>query len=279
MLPVHTIKHNMKILTSGSGPSDANWKYWPTWTKMLPLYFQCRHKDVSGPAAGNLFIARSLIYHLQRFRPDVIIAQWNFDRYDLYVGQQKFVDQIHQSKSNRNFIVDVPTGGKTTEGTGYWCSSKDNIVSWKKYYVENIQSEKGTLLDDLQNMLTLQNVCERHNIKYRFFMHGIINHDFLNADAEIKSLYDEIDWDNLIGTSIEESKSKYAGTHDFNDIEETGKTTSVPNPLVQFDILHNTVTPALEALGVIPRQDRDRIKQYCEQKQNALTELYKNKDV
>lgn len=269
----------MKILTGGSGPSDANWKYWPTWTRMLPLYFRCRHRDVSGPAAGNLFIARSLIYHLQRFRPDVIIAQWNFDRYDLYVGQQSFVDEIHQSGSNRNFMVDVPSGGKTTQGTGYWCSSKDNVVSWKKYFVENIQSKKGTLLDDLQNMLTLQNVCERRDIKYRFFMHGVVDHEFLQADAELKSLYDEIDWSNLIGTSIEESKMKYKDTQQFDHVEETGKTTHVPNPLVQFDILHNTVGPVLETLGATPRDDRERLKQYCEQKQKSLSQQHKANDV
>lgn len=266
----------MKILTGGSGPSDANWKYWPTWTRMLPLYFRCKHQDVSGPAAGNLFIARSLIYHLQRFKPDVIIAQWNFDRYDLYVGQQRFVDEIHASDSNRNFVVDVPSGGKTTHGTGYWCSSKDNIVPWKKYFVENIQSRKGTLLDDLQNMVTLQNICERHNIKYRFFMHGIINHQYLTADQETRSLYDEVDWKALMGDSIEESKARHAGTQQFNNIEETGKTTQVPNPLVQFDILHNTVAPVLRTMGATQRQDIERLKRYCEQKQNMLTEAYRN---
>ena len=266
----------IKILTGGSGPSDARWKYWPTWTRMLPLYFRCRHQDVSGPAAGNLFISRSLIYHLQRFKPDVIIAQWNFDRYDLYVGQQPFVDQIHASTSNRNFIVDVPSGGKTTQGTGYWCSSKDNVIDWKKYFVENIQSRKGTLLDDLQNMLTLQNVCERHNIKYRFFMHGRVNHDALKQDTEIRSLYDEIDWQALMGDSIEESKMKYADTQQFNNIEETGKTTQVPNPLVQFDILHNTVAPVLRHLGVTQRKDIERLKRYCEQKQNTLAEGHIN---
>lgn len=269
----------MKILTGGSGPSAASWKYWPTWTRMLPLYFRCQHRDVCGPAAGNLFISRSLIYHLQKFKPDVVIAQWNFDRYDLYVGQQQFVDQIHQSSSNRNFIVDVPSGGNTTEGTGYWCSSKDNIVAWKKYFVENIQSKKGTLLDDLQNMLTLQYICERHNIKYKFFMHGSVDHNFLKADSETKSLYDEIDWSKHIATSITESARRYASTQKFSDIEETGKKTSIPNPLVQFDILHNTVAPALELLGVTPRNDIERLRQYCEQKQKSLTELYKNKNV
>ena len=265
----------MKILTAGSGPSDSKWKYWPTWTKMLPLYFRCQHLDVSGPAAGNLFIARSLIYHLQRFNPDVIVAQWNFDRYDLYVGRQRFVDEIHDSNSIRNFIVDVPSGGKTTRGTGYWCSSKDDIVPWKKYYVDNIQSRKGIFMDDLQNMLTLQNVCERHGIKHRFFLHGDIDHEYLKSDSEIKSLYDEIDWGNLIG-SIEQSKIKYADTRDFKHVEETGRLTQVPNPLVQYDILHNTVAPALQAMGVEPRHNIERIKRYCEQKQNALIEAHKD---
>jgi len=269
----------MKILTGGSGPSDAKWKYWPTWTKMLPFYFNCKHKDVSGPAAGNLFITRSLIYHLQKFKPNIIIAQWNFDRYDLYVGQQKFVDEIYQSKSNRNFILDIPAGGKTTYGTGYWCSSKDNIVAWKKYYVENIQSKKGTILDDLQNMITLQNVCERHKIIYKFFMHGIIDQNFLKSDIEIKSLYDEINCNNLIEPSREESKKKYIGYEEFNYIEEKGKITHVPNPLVQFDILQNTVAPVLQILGVKQKNNIERLKKYCEQKQKSLTDSYKNKNV
>ena len=149
-------------------------------------------------------------------------------------------------------------------------------MPWKKYFVEHIQSRKGTLLDDLQNMLTLQNVCERHHIKYRFFMHGRVNHDELSRDPEIGSLYDEIDWKALMGDSIEESKSKYADTQQFNNIEETGKTTQVPNPLVQFDILHNTVAPVLKHLGATPRKDIQRLKRFCEQKQKTLSETHSN---
>jgi len=127
--------------------------------------------------------------------------------------------------------------------------------------------------------VTLQNICERRNIQYRFFMHSVVDHEHLTADQELKSLYDEIDWSALVGTSIEETKMKYTTTQQFNEIEETGKTTFVPNPLVQFDILHNTVAPVLRTMGATQRNDIERLKRYCEQKQNTLTKAYNNKNV
>lgn len=181
------------IITAGSGPSYSRWRHWPTWTKMLPLYFNCKHVDVSAPAAGNLYIARSVIRQLDNTTPDVLLVQWNFGKFDLYVENQEFIDIVLNSRSIRNFIVD-PEDSKTTTGAGYWCSSNDNTVEWKKYYNEKIKSKAGAAMDDLQNMLTLQNLCYKKNIYYRFLTHSDVEHEFLATNKNTKSIYKEIDW-------------------------------------------------------------------------------------
>ena len=268
----------LKILTGGSGPSYAGWKYWPTWTKMMPFYFRCKHKDGSGPAAGNLYIARSLIYNIQQWKPDIVIAQWNFNRYDVFAGQQTFVDEVINSKSIRNFILDMPSG-KLTTGSGYWCSSTDDVVPWKQYYVNNIKSDLGTHLDDLHNMITLQNICERYKIKYKFLMHDPVQHNVLQENEQTKSLYDEVDWQHFVGPSLEEIKKTHPTRHiNFKFIEETGRNTSIPNPMMQYDILEKSLAPVLTSMGVEKRNNVDRIKRYCEQKQNSMWEKYKKKN-
>ena len=261
---------HMKILTGGSGPSFAGWKYWPTWTRMMPLYFHCGHKDVSGPAAGNLYISRSLIYHLQQMQPDIVIAQWNWDRFDVYVGQAPFAQTVSHSSSNRNFILDLPSSSVTAD-TGYWCSSKDNVIPWKKFYSEQIQSQKGTDMDDLQHMITLQEVCRRRGIQYRFLMHSPVPHARLTADSETHSLYREIDWQNCILPSLSEIRKNHATSHQqFDRIEEAGRITNVLNPMTQYSVLSDLLHPHLVSMGVTVRPNADRLAQYCRTKQDSL---------
>jgi hypothetical protein len=234
------------IITAGSGPSYSRWQYWPTWTKLLPLYFVCKHIDVSAPAAGNLYICRSVINQLQNIQPDTVLVQWNFGKFDLYVENQEFIDVVLNSKSIRNFIVD-PANSKTTNGAGYWCSSNDDTVEWKKYYNEKIKSKTGAAMDDLQNMLTLQNLCHKKNIYYRFLTHSDVDHRFLSTDKSTKSIYKEIDWslqvtDRSLQTIIDAHPSAI-----YNVSPE--RESIVPCADLQWSLLDKIIAPILSARG------------------------------
>lgn len=248
------------IITAGSGPSYSQWRYWPTWTKLLPLYFNCKHIDVSAPAAGNLYICRSVIRALENFTPDTVLVQWNSNKFDLYVENQEFIDLILNSKSIRNFIVD-PKNSKTTTGPGYWCSSNDNTVGWKKYYNEKIKSLTGTAMDDLQNMLTIQNFCDLKKIKYGFFLHSDINHQTLSANPNTRSLYREIDWSRQI---TKDSISTIVKTHPSNIYNVSPEREAiVPCADIQWFLLDSIIAPFLESMDFEKNEKYDSLKNIC----------------
>lgn len=249
-----------KILTAGSGPSYSQWRYWPTWTALLPLSFRCTHKDVSAPAAGNLYIARSIIRAFEEFTPDLVLVQWNMGKFDLYVEDQKFINLVLNSNSTRNFIVD-PKNSKTTENAGYWCSSNDNTIEWKKYYNENIKSDTGTAMNDLQNMLTVQNFCDLKKIKYGFFLHNDVNHKVLANNPNIKSLYQEIDWTRQIA---KESIATVVDAHPSKIYNVSPERRSIiPCADIQWFLLDSIVAPFLESTGFQKNKKYNSLKNIC----------------
>jgi hypothetical protein len=174
--------------------------------------------------------------------PDVLLVQWNFGKFDLYVENQEFIDTVLNSKSIRNFIVD-PENSKTTTGAGYWCSSNDNTVEWKKYYNEKIKSKTGTDMDDLQNMLTLQNLCQKKNIYYRFLLHSDIDHESLSSNDNTKSIYKEIDWSLQATDKSLQTIMKSHPSAIYNVSAE--RESIVPCADIQWSLLHNIICPIL----------------------------------
>lgn len=257
---INPTKNNQSIITAGSGPSYSKWKFWPTWTRMLPLYFVCRHLDCSAPAAGNRYIARSVITNWND--PDVVLVQWNLGKYDIYIEPDEFRQQVKNSQSERNFIVDIFTG-KTTDGPGYWCSSYDNTVEWKKYYNEHIKSDTGTAVDDLENMLMLQNFCARKNVKYRFTLHDQINHEWLESNPMTRPYHREIDWGLMFG----EPGLSYLYHHhvSFQDhVEVPGHGRHVPVAKFQYWYLDSIVAPVLESMGFVKQSKFQQLKEIAE---------------
>jgi len=260
------------IITAGSGPSYSKWRYWPTWTKLLPLYFNCKHIDVSAPAAGNLYICRSVINQLEKVRPDIVLVQWNFGKFDLYVENQEFIDIVLNSKSIRNFIVD-PANSKTTNEAGYWCSSNDNTVEWKKYYNEKIKSKTGTAMDDLQNMLTLQNLCCKKNIYYRFFTHSDVDHDFLSTNKNTKPIYKEIDWSLQV---TDQSLQAIISAHPSSIYNvSTERESIVPCADIQWFLLDKIISPILLDKGYKKNKKYSSLESLCKKFTKESYEKYK----
>jgi hypothetical protein len=192
--------------------------------------------------------------------PDVLLVQWNFGKFDLYVENREFIDIILRSHSIRNFIVD-PNNSKTTTGAGYWCSSNDDTVEWKKYYNEKIKSKTGTAMDDLHNMLTLQNLCYKKNIYYRFFTHSDIDHNFLSTNKDTKSIYKEIDWslqltDRSLQTMIDDHPSAI-----YNVSPE--RESIVPCADIQWFLLDEIISPILSERNYEKNKKYLSLKSLC----------------
>lgn len=230
---------------------------------MLSLAYRCRHIDVSGPAAGNKFLSRAVITKFEDITPDLVLMQWNFGKFDIYCEHKEFTDIITNGTGIRNFLVDIHTG-KTTVGPGYWCSSVDNTVEWKKYYNEKIKSKTGTAVDDLESMLNLQNICARKNIRYNFFTHDDVDHDFLSNNKHTRPFYKEIDWQAQIFDSV---RTMYKNHSSF-EFDTSGKTTKfhwVPNADFQYFFLTEKLSTLMQELGIDSKTLPD-LKDYCHSK-------------
>lgn len=253
------------ILAAGSGPSYSRWSHWPTWTKMFPMMYSANLVDASGPAAGNKFLYRSVLHKLQSVDPDLVLVQWNLGKFDLYVENQKFIDSIVNGKSIRNFIVEIESGKTLVTGPGYWCSSYDNTVEWKRMYNELIKTNRGTAMDDLDNMINLQNICSKKNIDYKFFCHDTIDHEYLSTDLHTKSLYHEIEWAREVFPSVHQMYL----AHESHQYDTSGKVAEfhwVPNADWQYWFLTEMISKITDPMGIARRPNWHQIKDYCHNK-------------
>lgn len=259
------------VITAGSGPSYSRWAFWPVWTKLLPLTHNCRVVDVSGPAAGNKFISRSVLTELSKTTPDLVLVQWNLGKYDIYSENPEFLQSVTKGSGIRNFIVDLHSC-QTTVGPGYWCSSYDNTHPWKRYYNETIKSDAGTAMDDLESMLNLQNLCAKKNIPYRFFTHDTIDHEFFSNNINTRPFYNEIDWDCQLIDSVTELYQ----SHESKElhVEIPGHGNAVPNSRFQWYLLSQHISSKLAQFDISPRNNWEQIKNYCDTKATEIHDKY-----
>ena len=230
------------------------------------MLYKCRIIDTSGPAAGNRYIFRSVITRAQDVTPDLILVQWNFGKFDIYIQHQPCADEITQGTGIRNFLLDIHTG-KTTTGPGYWCSSIDNTVPWKKYYNKYIKSKVGTALDDLEAMISLQNYCAKRNILYQFFTHDNVDHDFLSTDQHTRIFYNEIDWSNQVFDSVITMYTSHPA-YQFNISGLSRDYHWVPNADWQYWFANTQVSNLLASVGIHKKTPYENsiIKNYCHDK-------------
>jgi hypothetical protein len=261
------------IITSGSGPSYSKWAFWPLWTKLLPFTHRCKVIDVSGPAAGNKFISRSVITELYKSQPDLVMVQWNFGKFDIYSENSEFLKSVREGAGIRNFIVDLHTC-TTTDGPGYWCSSYDNTHPWKRYYNETIRSDIGTAMDDLEAMLNLQNLCAKKNIPYRFFTHSQVEHELLSTNLNTRPFYNEIDWNlQIFNDSVDEMYKFHPSRHLHVRVPGNGRW--VPNADFSCHLLTEKISPALVKLGIDPRGDWKKLQEFCKKQAEEIYEKYR----
>lgn len=252
------------IITSGSGPSYSKWPHWPIWTKMLPMMFKCKCIDISGPAAGNKFINRAVITQIDKLSPtvpDLVLVQWNLGKFDIYIENKVIIDEILNGNGIRNFLVDVHTGKTTTE-SGYWCSSYDNTVPWKRYYNQNIKTKIGTAIDDLESMINLQNFCKSRNIMYKFFTHDDIDHNFLSSDKNIAPFYNAVDWDSQVFPSIRTMFEQHTASYQYDTSGTLPELHWIPNADFQYYLIENFVSDLFDKLS-IPKKNCNILKEYC----------------
>jgi hypothetical protein len=231
---------------------------------MFPLAYDAHLIDASGPAAGNKFLYRSVVNRLTNVSPDLVLMQWNLGKYDVYVENPLLIDQIINGSGVRNFLLDSFTG-KTVVESGYWCSSHDNTVEWKRMYNELVRSNCGTALDDLDSMINLQNICAKKNINYNFFCHDDIDHEYLSTNKHTKPLYNEVDWQLEIFPSV---RNMYTN-HESYQFDTSGKTREfhwVPNANWQYWFLTNKISQITDQMQIVRKFSWDQLKEHCHNK-------------
>jgi hypothetical protein len=233
---------------------------------MFTVAYNANLVDASGPAAGNKFLYRSALTQIQQHtNPDLVLVQWNLGKFDLYVENQEFVNSIVNGTGIRNFLLDIQTCKTLTAGPGYWCSSTDNTVEWKRMYNQLIKSRRGTALDDLDNMINLQNICAKKGIDYKFFLHDDIDHEYCSTDLHVKTLYNEIDWSAQIFPSV---RNMYE-SHESFQYDTAGKVPDfhwTPNADWQYWFLTEMISKITDNLGVSRRSGWEKLKKYCHDK-------------
>jgi hypothetical protein len=255
---------NKTIIAAGSGPSYSKWQHWPTWTKMFPMAYKANLIDASGPAAGNKFLYRSVLTRLQNITPDLVLMQWNLGKFDVYVENPEFINSIINGAGIRNFLIDIHTGNTTTD-LGYWCSSTDNTIPWKRMHNELVKNKRGTALDDLDSMINLQNICAKKGIDYKFFCHDTINHEYFSTDQHIKPLYNEIDWEAQVFPSVKDMFR----SHESFQFDTSGKVSEfhwVPNADWQYWFLTEMVSKLTDHMGITRRLSWEELKTFCHNK-------------
>lgn len=256
---------NKTIIAAGSGPCYSKWPHWPVWTKLFPLAYRASLIDASGPAAGNKFIYRSVLTQMQKTSSDLVLVQWNLGKFDLYVENPTFIDSVVNGTGIRNFLVEIETGKTRTTGPGYWCSSHDNTVEWKRTYNELIKSKRGTALDDLDHMINLQNICAKKGIEYKFFLHDKIDHEYFSTDSHIKTLHNEIDWAAQIFPSVREMFESHE-SFQYDTSDKVPEFHWVPNADWQYWFLTEMISKITDTMDIARKPDWEKLKQYCHSK-------------
>jgi hypothetical protein len=205
----------MNVLVSGC--SFTQWPEYPggpniCWPKFLQdLNPDWDIKNIAEPAAGNQYIADSVIRSTMSHRPDLVLVMWSgVSRLDYLTSLEDpawerlfdsygFYRRIDECPSQLGYIF---SGGQM--GTWY----KNDVAHKMFYEMYKVSSPLSLATINLMEIVKLQNYLQNKKIPYRFMSYV----NYWNTDAnvspngdfgvlqfpELKSLINEIDFDSWI---------------------------------------------------------------------------------
>lgn len=195
----------MYILTSGcSFTSDAHYPNWPA-------YLDKNHEvtNLAYPAAGNQYIANSIISELQRQQYDHVLVMWSgLTRLDFHTdlfdeGWRNILkDYVFFKQLPDSELAYVFSGGRR----GSW-QGADSLIKNIFHTQYRVSSDLSLVTHSIMEMLKLQSYLKSRNIRYHFMSY--INYwtdrqyvDNSNVGVyqypEIEHLLQAIDFDRWI---------------------------------------------------------------------------------
>jgi hypothetical protein len=187
-----------KSLTSGCSFTSGQWE------EVLNNHFQ--HYDMACPAAGNKYIADSVIHKVNQDNYDVVLVMWSgLTRLDVPVTDITYFNNYF-SKSNESLSAGtryIMSGG----AVGGWTENPMAKLLFENTYKFTHYQDLALL--SILEMLKLQNFLKAKNIRYYFmsymnywnqpkeWLSGNLDQGLNNYPA-LNDLLREIDWSNWI---------------------------------------------------------------------------------
>lgn len=218
------IKH---IITSGCSFSDALLDH--GWPRLLQKYFpNCSYEHLGLGSQGQDLIQKkaslAVVESLKKFRADEIcvIVMWSgTERKSFFVDNKDFINEVVQGwkkgsqwwnkqfcdlKNNvdfSSFVVDPTTQNKTyynKNGGWYICNYLSPDSEFTKRYFDLTSSLVGPVINSLENIIFLQNLCKVKGVKLvqTFYRDYTLNDIIENKhDQNVSYLYECLDFSTI----------------------------------------------------------------------------------
>lgn len=180
---------------------------WPT---HLQNYLGCKGIHLGQGAAGNQFISRKFLHHLNKQLKvydgkDLLVGvMWSgYERQNFYFDKKPLdYTEIFYGESNHNYINPAALEAYQTKRNNYFANIgwTDELTST---YFKIFYDDFGAVLNSLEHILRIQLICEKYNIRYFFTNYNVdtvpISFDELKSGypysyKEAEHLYEQIDW-------------------------------------------------------------------------------------
>lgn len=200
------------LITAGCSYSQVPPNY--HWPKQLENILGCKGLHLGQGAAGNAYISRKLLHHLNKQLQvykgkDLLVGvMWSgYARQNFYLDKKPLdYTDIFYGEPNHNYMNPAALEAYQTKRNNYFANIgwTDELTST---YFKIFYDELGAILNTLEHILRIQLICEKYNIRYFFTNYNIdtvpISFDelmfkFPESYKEAEHLYQQIDWDKWL---------------------------------------------------------------------------------
>lgn len=221
--------------------------------------------NVGSCAAGNSYIARSVIHELDKHKDVALICQWSgIHRQSYYIDNSHplyndfkasqghwpdWAGDYHapetEAVANENFWI--KTGGNNIAHSGSSSLIHDRFV---KPYAKYFYSHEQALVETFENILRVQYYCEAKNIKYLMFWWKK-ELDNYRLEKYSKTLYNKINLNNWLP-----NLGDWCVEH-TNLLQQDLDKGYHPTPDQHNKYAENVIIPAIDKFGLLNEQSKN----------------------
>lgn len=183
------------------------------WPVHVENYLQVPSIHTGLAAAGNSFILKSILYQLSQIenKDDLLVGvMWSgADRHMFYNTGRVLLPSEMKGIYKNHMPMPVKISG---EDAFYFINPNSDYI-YSKIYYNTFYDEIGSLIETMQNILTLQWYLKQHNIRYFMtkFSEYVIPNAIQAEHPDLKYLYDMIDFSEWLPGSDMMSFCKESG--------------------------------------------------------------------